>query len=36
MLVVLLGHHVDHQILGETRLPVVQQVEILVPVLWEN
>ncbi len=35
MLVVLLGHLVDLQILGETRLPV-EQVEILVPLVWEN
>ena len=35
MLVVLLGHLVGLQILGETRFPV-EQVEILVPVVWED
>jgi hypothetical protein len=35
MLVVLLGHIVDLQILGETRLPV-EPVGILVPAVWEN
>ncbi len=35
MLVVLLGHLVDLQILGETRLPV-EQVEILVLVVRGN
>ena len=35
MLVVLLGHLVDLQILGETRLPV-EHVEILVLVVWGN
>jgi hypothetical protein len=35
MLVALLGHLVDLQILGETRLPV-EHVEILVLVVWGN
>ena len=35
MLVAWLGHLVDLQILGETRLPV-EQVEILVLVVWGN
>ena len=35
MLVVVLGHLVDLQILGETRLPV-EHVEILILVVWGN
>jgi len=35
MLVVLLSHFVDLQILGETHLPV-EHVEILVLVVWGN